>query len=126
MGYDRHHALVVSGFGEQVESAHAEALRIFNRPRDDSAPWDIVSPIIASPANDVRTFFIAPDGSKEGWATSNEGDARRAEFVAYLKSQEYANGESPFWWVEVQYGDDYLETKVVSDSDATMRALESD
>lgn len=104
MGYERHHAIVVSArTAGQIDAAHAEALRVFD---------DRVSGIMASPVNGVRSFFIPPDGSKEGWPESETGDQQREEFVAWLDAQRYGDGSSPYKWVEVQYGDDDRETKV--------------
>jgi hypothetical protein len=35
------------------------------------------TPIMHSPVNGYKTFFIPPDGSKEGWGPSNDGDEER-------------------------------------------------
>jgi hypothetical protein len=93
MGTFQHHAIIVSTWspGRAVE-AHAEASRIF--------PW--VSPL--SPPTDPNgyvSFFVPPDGSKERWPESKDGDKRRAEFIAGLR----AVPESPFRWVEVTFGE---------------------
>lgn len=113
MGYERDNAFIVSGrFGDWIDKAHAEAERIFNQEEEAFGdPWDVVSPILTSPVNGVRSFFVAPDGSKEGWDTSDIGDARRAEFVRWLEAQRYEDCSSPLNWVEVQYGDDEHETR---------------
>jgi len=69
---------------------------------------------------------IGPDGGKEGGPASAEGDARRAALRAWLKSQAQEHGESRYAWVEVQYGDDSLETRIVDDSDAAYRGALDD
>jgi hypothetical protein len=108
MGYMRHHAIVVTGMhGDWIDRAHAEAARIF--------PW--VSPISDEGVNGAKSFFVPPDGSKEGWGESDEGDARRAQFIAWLNAQRYEDQSSPLDWVEVQYADDNLETLVCRHSD---------
>lgn len=115
MGYMRHHAIVVTGILRdltlssfpRIEDAHAEALELFPR----------VSPIVESEINGYGSFFIPPDGSKEGWAESSAGDGKRARFRVWLYSKEYEDGSSPFKWVEVQYGDDERETVVTAHSD---------
>lgn len=67
--------------------------------------------------NFYESFFVAPDGSKEFWEISEAGDRLRDEFVAWLNEQRFADGSSPFDWVEVQYGDDERETKIIRHSD---------
>ncbi len=103
MGYMRYHAIVVSASyptdddqQHWAEVAHDEAVRLGLNP----------SPIMFASVNDVRSFFCPPDGSKEGWPESDNGDESRNAFVLWLKAQEYEDGSSPVKWIEVQYGDD--------------------
>ncbi len=50
--------------------------------------------------NGETTVVLIPDGSKAGWAESNEGDKLRERFRNWLK------GHAPRWrWVEVSYGE---------------------
>lgn len=111
MGYDRHHAIIVTaGFHrfDKMWEAHGKARDIFG---------DQVSEILKSSVNGWLTFLIGPDGSYEGWTESVEGDARRNDYIIWLRQQQW----SPHW-VEVQYGDDSGITKTVRDSDEYMRA----
>lgn len=118
MGYERHHAIIVTTWNKDLaEQARAEAERIFSRDGHPGRRIAPVSSVLGSAVNDVCTFVVAPDGSKDGWDHSNAGDAARAEFIAYLNAQRYRDNSSPFDWVEVQYGDDWNETIVVSHSD---------
>ena len=123
MGYMRHNAIIVSGShyeGQRpieesaIGKAHAEATRLFK--------W--VSPLSPGGPNGGRSFLVPPDDSKEGWPESDQGDERRLEFVKFLRSQEYDDGSSPLDWVEVQYGDENMQTCVVDDSDAARRLHE--
>ena len=83
MGYMRYHTIVVAdhGHGDDLETAHKYAEREF--------PW--VSPISPEAVNGVRAFFIPPDGSKEGWPESNDGDIRRKNFLSFLESFRYGD-----------------------------------
>ena len=63
--------------------------------------------------NSYLSFFIPPDGSKEGWPDSDLGDERRARFIAWLHDQEFEDGGSCLAWAEVQYGDEDGEQVVV-------------
>ncbi len=86
MGYICHHAIVVTSWDERIiEQAHDRAREIFPE----------VSAILASAVNGYRSFFIPPDGSKEGWGDSAVGSDRRTMFVNYLMAQAYNDGSSP-------------------------------
>lgn len=112
MGYMRHHAIVISaGYGDYLEQARAKAIELGMQ----------VTEIVESHTNGVTTFLIIPDGSKEGWSESDAGDGRRDSMKEWLDLQRYEDGSGPLHWVEVQYGDDDRETKVVSHSDEEAR-----
>ena len=113
MGYMRDNAIIVTGYyGEYIDNAHKRAKKIFGEQ---------VSEITPEATNGARSFFVAPDGSKEGWKESNIGDENREAFVKYLENRRYSDGSSPLNLVEVQYGDDELETKIINDSDEYRR-----
>ena len=108
MGYDRHHAIIVTTWDEEkIKKARKIALQKF----------PAVSEILKSEINAWYSFFIPPDGSKEGWDESKNGDNRRYKFIEWLESQKYEDGSSPFDWVEIQYGDDWGGTIIVRHSD---------
>ncbi len=92
MGTIQHHAIVVTCWNDSIHGHRAVAAAIFGEGQ--------VSAVTEVTTNSYSSFFVAPDGSKDGWEESNEGDARRAKFVAYLKSTQ----GSPYW-VEVGYGE---------------------
>jgi len=109
MGYIRHHAIIVTSWSDKhIEHAYSQAVEIFG---------EAVSPIVNSKHNDYGSFFIAPDGSKEGWEESDEGDDLRERFVEWLNHHRYDDGSSPFDWAEIQYGDDDKQTLVCRHSD---------
>lgn len=55
--------------------------------------------------NGLHTFFVAPDGSKEGWDDSDKGDRLRGRIVERLAVDDYGDGSSPWSWVEVGFGE---------------------
>jgi hypothetical protein len=108
MGYNRDHAIVVTG-GDHLEAAREAAIE---------AGCMLVSEIVGPGINGQRSFFVAPDGSKEWWDTSNKQDEARDRFVSWLRGSSTASSNAPAWdWVEVQFGDDDHETLIVRDSD---------
>lgn len=106
MGYMRHHAIVVTGYdhydtpseGQPIDVLHATVLKL--QERFPSLCW--ISPV--SPAglaiNGYRSFFIAPDGSKEGWTDSDNGDVFRNKVVQVLERNRNCH------YAEIQFADD--------------------
>lgn len=106
MGYMCHHTIVVTSWHEEsIDEAHTKAEKIFG---------ESVSKIVEGCINSQYSFFIAPDGSKEGWPESDEGDERRESFIAWMTSH---TGPLYVDWVELQFGDDYHHTYILRDSD---------
>ena len=111
MSYMRHHAICVTSGIEDIDKALDVARGL---------GCTVAGPV-ASTTNGYTSFFVAPDGGKEGWATSHEGDCARDALVKWLETQRYEDGSSSFDWVEVQYGDDADQTLVTRDSDERWR-----
>jgi hypothetical protein len=118
MGTMRHHGMLVTTLNEDLaKRAHAKAVELFG---------DLVSEMKESKVNGYMSFAvfaIFPDGSKEGWGDSDEGDANRAKFKAWLQAPLYEDGYSPFDWVDVQYGADDHDTRIIADSDHPSEAV---
>jgi hypothetical protein len=113
MGYMVHHMIVVTTWDEAlIQQAHDKACEIFQVPNHFGKHVQ-VTPIMQSPVNDYYTFFVPPDGSKEGWGDSDHGDSRRDQFVAWLNEQRYDDNSSPLKWAEVQYGDEERDNRVL-------------
>ena len=99
-----HHAIVVTSYdGGRADKARRMAVEL-----DCS-----VTPLIQSNVNDDWTFLVGPDCSKSGWSDSDEGDARRDEFVEWLRSHRFDDGSSPYQWVEVSYSSDDEKASIV-------------
>lgn len=108
MGYMRHHAIVVTSYDEkQIAQAHSKASSLGCNP----------SEIKEAKVNGYGSFFVPPDGSKEGWTESDDGDDRRTAFVDWLDAQRFEDGSTSLDWVEVQYGDDNRHTAIIRHSD---------
>jgi len=110
MGYIRHHAIVVTSWDSGVASvAHMKAEEIGLK----------VTAAVESGVNGYVSFMVCPDGSKEGWQASSDGDEKREAFKRWMLGTRYDDGSGPLNWAEVQYGDDNRETLIVDHSDAT-------
>lgn len=106
MGYMRHHAIVVTSWKKElIQEAHDKAKEIFNGTATE---------ILQSTMNGYLSFFIATDGSKEGWNDSNLGDLRRKRFINWCKKQVHEDGSSSLNWAELFYGDDEDKARIVN------------
>lgn len=103
MGTIRHHGIVVTGDDVEIESARELAVKTFLNTKH------FVTEVTNVAVNGYASFFVAPDGSKEGWNNSNEGDIARAQFFGELKRLKlYVDA------VEIEYGGDFDSSRIVS------------
>jgi|SRR5579875_2244071 len=107
MGYIRHNAIIVTADGyqnaqEKLKLTHKKAVELFD---------NLVSPVITGKANGYQSFFIAPDGSKEGWDLSNEYDEKRKQFADFVDSLSYSDGSNCVQFVDVGF-DEYYEVEI--------------
>ena len=97
MGYIKHHAIVVTSFDDALaKEAHKKAEKLGNTTTE----------VVESPVNGYYSFLIVPDGSKEGWPESDEGDVSRQRFIAWAIQQRYDDGSSALDVVEVMYDEE--------------------
>ena len=99
MGYIKHHSIIVTAYKDDVAKVHAKAVEIFGT---------LVSNIVKSKKNYYESFFIAPDGSKEGWDDSDRGDEAREDFINWADNQTGIDDDDSlsFEWVEVSYDEE--------------------
>lgn len=100
MGRIRHNTIVVTSaeyLTDYLRKAHRKAKKIF--------PY--VSPISHEGINGYRSFFVPPDGSKEGWRDSAVGDRKREEFMNWC-SNKYKSGEMQNFLeiIDVSFGEE--------------------
>ena len=112
MSHVTHHAIVVTSWNEEeLKEAHQKAQTI----------GLMVSAIVLHGYSDVLpaygtlnqrringggSFFVAPDGSNDGWPESDQGDVRRWHFLKYLREVEN------IIWVEIAYSPDDATAEV--------------
>jgi hypothetical protein len=82
MGYFRNECMVISGESDPIVLAHKEAVTCFTEAKMP----ELVSAIIPHAINGGAAFFIAPDGSKEGFPYSNEAAKAREQLISKLRS----------------------------------------
>lgn len=97
MGTIQHRIIVVVGFSEKdVKEVHKIADRLFERT---------ISEVLVSPVNNYFSFYIPPDGSKEGWTDSGDDDEKRKLFLREIDKRRYEDGSNGLKAVEVAFGD---------------------
>ena len=116
MGYIRHHAIIVSGRPDE-DGPLRKVHRMLKTEIGVQTPREgvfrlNVSEIVVSNVEVTGSFLVAPDGSKEGWNTSDYGNEWRNVAICLLKEQGYHLD-----WAEVQYGDDEGNNIVLRHSD---------
>lgn len=100
MGYIKHNAVVCTTYSkEYAVQANKKAKEIFEKY--EVGFEKLVSEILEYVINTGYSFFIAPDGSKEGWETSNKCNDARKEFLNWI---EESNNHCDF--IEVTFGGD--------------------
>lgn len=117
MGYMCHHAILVISWNDKLAcKAHRKAREIFNKKTHFGEAIGWVSPLSPPLKNDYRSFFVSPDGSKEGWEDSNTGNVLRKCFLAWLDAQRHDDNSSSLVWAEVELDEDLRKTKVTQHS----------
>ena len=105
----KHHIVVVTAHDAKLaEDLRKRISELYKRNMEAKNGFQLISPIVSSLINNYHTFFIGPDGSKEGYDLSDDGDNIRAKVLELLESYQTDDGTFPVNYVELFYGDDYL------------------
>lgn len=104
MGYIKHNAIIVVGGKEEVTKAHLKAKKIFSSHKIEQPM--AVSAILTCRGNCYYSFFVPPDGSKEGWLRSQAGDELREKFLKAIQKIDVDV-------VHVRFGGDDHERKII-------------
>lgn len=106
MGTIINKAIVVTAADYKINDIRDEALRIYGTYSH------LISSVCVHAIAGEGSFFIAPDGSKEGWDTSNTCKEYAEEFKHYLGNPATPHCE----WFEVHYGGDYGAPRITASS----------
>lgn len=123
MGTSYHEAIIITA------TTRATAIRYYKLAKEIFKQCPLTYPTKEA-TNSISTFMIAPDGSKEGWNTSIQGDKERLQFLEVLKAKKGKLGYSEIEWVWVKYGFDLDESYIVANHkhfpDKTLYEVELD
>jgi len=99
MSYIVHNNIVVTCndyAADKFSKVHKAAIESFG---------SLVSPIIKTELNGYLSFFIATDGSKEGWPEAALAEKKRIAFCDYIDTFAYEDGSTPIDYVDIAYGE---------------------
>lgn len=121
MGYIKHNAIVVTGWHkEKVLEARNKAIEIFEQCfNDEPNGGRLVSEVVSGLINEQYSFFIAPDGSKEGWNTSENGNEARRQFWDWLRNEQYNYCD----YVEIRFSDNDEHKTIVRSKDSDIGGI---
>lgn len=110
MGTIKHHSIIVTGFDKiQINIVRTKAIELFTIENYDiSDHSNLVSNILFG-MNGYMSFFIAPDGSKEGWSDSDFCDNVRAEFIKWMDDNQK---DICCDYIEIKFGGDDNYSKI--------------
>lgn len=115
MSYIRHNAIVVTSFDrDHIEEIRNKAIKIFGEELPHGS--EMVGNVVGGVVNSQYSFFIAPDGSKKGWPTADQGDKARKSFLDYLDESNLY-----FDYAELLFGGDGDFSSVTRSSDSEIR-----
>ena len=104
MGYIAHHAIIVTARSESDAT----------KAQDFALSLSLIcSDVEPSKINGYHSFMIIPDGSKEGWQASADGDAARASWCKWAR--EARKQHLYLDWVLVRFGGDEPDRACVED-----------
>ena len=105
MGMMQHHAIIATTWDEKTFEAIKGWISKLGKDHQElfltGGSW----------VNGHQTVVMVPDGSKEGWETSDKGDGLRDAFIQRLEADSYGEDEdgesegSPWRWAEIGFGE---------------------
>jgi hypothetical protein len=97
MGSIKHNAFIVTADDyaiKEFDSVYDKAKELFGKQ---------VSDVVTTKLNGHLSFFVATDGSKEGWPEAICADTKRKELADYIDSLAYDDGSNAISFVNVSY-----------------------
>ena len=111
----KHHAIVVtSNEKDKIELVRKKSIEIYEVFMETKNGKALVGQMTIGLINNFYSFMIAPDGSKEGYDTSEDGDIAREKICSFIESLKDINGINPVNYIEVCFGSDDGTAKIIN------------
>ena len=102
----QHHTIVITCNDRNVlESIREKAIQLYKSDMEASNGSKLLTEIHESLINSYFTFFVIPDGSKEGYDASDDADIIREKLIAFIKPLALSS-DYHLSYVELTFGDD--------------------
>ncbi len=104
--YKHHAILITTRHRKLIDELRIKAKDFFLKGMQAKTGHTLIGEITLSIIGDFYTMVIFPDGSKEGYETSEEADNIRGKIIAAIKELNQKVGNQELSFVEVSYGSD--------------------
>ncbi len=103
----RHHSIIVTVNDKAtIEDLRKKINEVYTKNMEAKNGFQLLSPTIPSLINNFFSFFIAPDGSKEGYDASDDADRVRKLVLEMLRNYKPKEDTVIVQFVELFYGDE--------------------
>ncbi|GAL85614.1 hypothetical protein CHU_3573 [Sporocytophaga myxococcoides] len=103
----KHHAIIITTRHRKlINELRLKAKEFFIKDMQAKTGPTLIGEITPSIIGEFYTMVIFPDGSKEGYETSEEADNIRCKIVLAIKELNQKAGNQELSFVEVTYGSD--------------------
>jgi len=110
----QHHVLIITcNDRNTLELIRQKAAELFKTYMEASSGSKLLTEIKESLINNYFTFFIIPDGSKEGYDASDDGDIIRQKLIEHLKTVIAAT-EFHLSYAELAFGGDDGKAAIIN------------
>lgn len=111
----KHHTIVItSNEKPKLESLRNAIINLYKEKMEAKKGGQLVTPLFESLINNFNTFYVIPDGSKEGYDASDDGDLIRKLIVQLCEKYKEADGSNPIRYAELYYGDDDNKSEILN------------
>jgi hypothetical protein len=111
----KHHTIIITSNDKpKLEGLRKRIISLYTEKMEAKKGAQLVSPLVDSLINNFSTFFIAPDGSKEGYDASDDGDRIRKMVIELIEDEIEDDDSNEIRYLEVFYGDDNKEADIIN------------
>lgn len=114
--YKHHAILITTRHRKFIEELRLKAKEFFLKGMQAKTGHSLVGEITPSIIGDFYTMVIFPDGSKEGYETSEEADNIRGKIIASIKELNQKAGNQELSFVEISYGSDTEPAAIINEN----------
>ncbi|MDX2195794.1 MAG: hypothetical protein NW207_05205 [Cytophagales bacterium] len=111
----KHHTIIVTCQEKaETENIRNQIVALYKQKMEVKTGHKLITPIFESLINSFFTFYIIPDGSKEGYDASEDGDILRQEVYSLLLTYKSQHPHIYIAYAELSYGGDNEAPKIIN------------